>query len=111
MTESLTCDFIPVSREALNLQNERWMAFSQERIENFVPDPRNPDEKPIEISEETLSEYMNTLESIRLISSSDPDVLAIVMEEAAGYFADQRSLEEVCSTISNRTKTIVQERG
>jgi len=111
MTESLNCNFIPVSREALDLQNERWMAFSQERIENFVPDPRYPDEKPIEISEETISEYMKILESIRLVSSSDPDVLAIVMEEAAGYFADQRSLDEVCRTISNRTKTIVQERG
>ena len=111
MTESLNCNFIPVSRKALDLQNERWMAFSQERIENFVPDPRYPDEKPIEISEETISEYMKILESIRLISSSDPEVMSIVMEEAAGYFADQRSLEEVCRTISNRAKTIVQERG
>ncbi len=111
MTESLNCDFIPVSREALNLQNEKWMEFNRERIENYVPDPRYPDEKPIEISEETISEYMKILESIRLVSSSDPDVLAIVMEEAAGYFADQRSLDEVCRTISNRTKTIVQERG
>ena len=111
MTESLNCNFIPVSRKALNLQNERWMAFSQERIENFVPDPRYPDEKPLEITDETLSEYMKILESIRLVSSSDPDVLAIVMEEAAGYFTGQRSLEEVCRTISNRAKTIVQERG
>jgi hypothetical protein len=87
------------------------MAFSQERIENFVPDPRYPDEKPLEITDEALSEYMKILESIRLVSSSDPDVLAIVMEEAAGYFADQRSLDEVCRTISNRAKTIVQERG
>lgn len=111
MTESLNCNFIPVSREALNLQNERWMAFSQEMIENYIPDPRYPDEKPIEISEETISEYMKILENIRLISSSDPDVLSIVMEEAAGYFTGQRSLDEVCRTISNRAKTIVQERG
>ena len=111
MTESLNCNFIPVSRKALNLQNERWMAFSQERIENFVPDPRYPDEKPLEITDETLSEYMKILESIRLVSSSDPELMSIVMEEAAGYFADQRSLEEVCRTISNRAKTIVQERG
>lgn len=111
MTESLNSNFIPVSRKALDLQNERWMAFSQERIENYVPDPRYPDEKPIEITEETLSEYIKILESIRLISSSDPEVMSIVMEEAAGYFADQRSLDEVCRTISNRAKTIVQERG
>lgn len=111
MTESLNCNFIPVSRKALNLQNERWMAFSQERIENFVPDPRYPDEKPLEITDETLSEYMKILESIRLISSSDPELMSIVMEEAAGYFTDQRSLDEVCRTISNRAKTIVQERG
>ena len=111
MTESLNCNFIPVSRKALDLQNERWMAFSQERIENFVPDPRYPDEKPLEITDETLSEYMKILESIRLVSSSDPELMSIVMEEAAGYFADQRSLEEVCRTISNRAKTIVQERG
>ena len=111
MTESLNCNFIPVSRKALDLQNEKWMAFSQERIENFVPDPRYPDEKPLEITDETLSEYMKILESIRLVSSSDPELMSIVMEEAAGYFADQRSLEEVCRTISNRAKTIVQERG
>ena len=111
MTESLNCNFIPVSRKALDLQNERWMAFSQERIKNFVPDPRYPDEKPLEITDETLSEYMKILESIRLISSSDPELMSIVMEEAAGYFTDQRSLEEVCRTISNRAKTIVQERG
>ena len=54
---------------------------------------------------------MKVLESIRLVSSSDPEVMSIVMEEAAGYFTDQRSLDEVCRTISNRAKTIVQERG
>lgn len=111
MTESLNCNFIPVSRKALDLQNEKWMEFNRERIENYVPDPRYPDEKPLEITEETLSEYMKILESIRLVSSSDPEVMSIVMEEAAGYFTDQRSLDEVCRTISNRAKTIVQERG
>ena len=111
MTESLNCNFIPVSRKALDLQNERWMEFNRERIENYVPDPRYPEEKPLEITEETLSEYMKILESIRLISSSDPELMSIVMEEAAGYFTDQRSLDEVCRTISNRAKTIVQERG
>ncbi len=111
MTESLNCGFIPVSREALRIQNERWMEFNRKSIENYVPDPRYPDEKPLEITDETLSEYMKILESIRLISSSDPSVMSIVMEEAAGYFAGQRSLDEVCSTISNRAKTIVQERG
>ena len=111
MTESLNCNFIPVSRKALDLQNERWMEFNREQIENYVPDPRYPDEKPLEITDETLSEYMKILESIRLVSSSDPELMSIVMEEAAGYFADQRSLDEVCRTISNRAKTIVQERG
>ncbi|MCR5058424.1 MAG: extracellular solute-binding protein, partial [Clostridiales bacterium] len=111
MTESLNCNFIPVSRKALDLQNEKWMEFNREQIENYVPDPRYPDEKPLEITEETLSEYMKILESIRLVSSSDPELMSIVMEEAAGYFTDQRSLDEVCRTISNRAKTIVQERG
>ncbi|MBR3033251.1 MAG: extracellular solute-binding protein [Clostridiales bacterium] len=111
MTESLNCNFIPVSRKALDLQNEKWMEFNREQIENYVPDPRYPDEKPLEITDETLSEYMKILESIRLVSSSDPELMSIVMEEAAGYFTDQRSLDEVCRTISNRAKTIVQERG
>ncbi len=111
MTESLNCGFIPVSRKALRIQNERWMEFNRKSIENYVPDPRYPDEKPIGITEETLSEFMDILENIRHVSSSDPSVMSIVMEEAAGYFAGQRSLDEVCSTISNRTKTIVQERG
>ena len=112
MTDSVYCGWMPVSREAMRLQNETILAMSKDSVENYVSDPKRSDsELPVEITEETVSEFIEIVESIRLVSSSDPSVMAIVLEEAPGYFTGQRSVEKVCDIIQNRAKTIVQERG
>lgn len=41
---------------------------------------------------------------------TDPIIQDIVKEEAASYFNNQKSVEEVCSTIQNRAQIVIQER-
>ena len=57
---------------------------------------------------EQLTALITSIESAQ---SCDLDILNIVMEEAAAFFADQRSIDDVCKNIQNRATLIVQERG
>ena len=42
---------------------------------------------------------------------TDDAIMDIVMEEAAGYFAGQKSIDAVVNTIQNRAQTVLKERG
>lgn len=63
------------------------------------------------VSEECKKNCVAVVEKIDTTFSSDMSVMNIVQEEAAAYFADQRTLEEVCANIQKRALQIVQERG
>ncbi|MCR5274242.1 MAG: extracellular solute-binding protein [Clostridiales bacterium] len=102
---------MPVSRKAMTELNQKIRETSQEIVRASASDPQNPrDEAPVEITEEMTAELERIVESIHVVNASDPDVFSIIWEEAQGYFADQRSVDEVCRNIQNRTKTIVSER-
>ena len=62
------------------------------------------------VSEEDIGEVRKLIENVTIASSGDPALFAIIEEEAAGYFAGDRSMEDVLNTIQNRASTIVNEK-
>ena len=62
------------------------------------------------ITEQDVQGYKELVESVSTIESYDPALLDIILEESAAYFADQKSVDDVCAIIQNRTQTIVNER-
>ena len=53
---------------------------------------------------------ISLIEQVTNVYQYDPQVAAIVEEEAAAYFAGQRSADDVCKNIQNRVQNLVQER-
>ena len=106
----LDMEGMPISRKALDTQNSVAIASSKEKMATWEPDPQNPDNRPIEINEEMASTLVRYVESVHVVKSSDPRVMLIILEEAPAYFLDQKSLDDVCRNIQNRTKNLVQER-
>jgi len=62
------------------------------------------------ISEETAQAYRDMVDGLDTLSISDNEIYGIVQEEAAAYFADQKSAENVAAIIQNRVQTIMDER-
>ncbi|MBO4688727.1 MAG: extracellular solute-binding protein [Clostridiales bacterium] len=60
--------------------------------------------------EDTMDELLEIIHSIRCCRANDTSVWSIINEEAAGYFADSRTAEDVLKNIDNRARQIVQER-
>ena len=100
----------PISRSALDKQNERLMKQYEEQINVWKPDPHNPQWVPTEVTAQLIDDYVKLVESIHIVERKDPTVMLIILEEAPAYFMGQRSVEEVCKNIQNRAKTVLQER-
>lgn len=63
-----------------------------------------------EIKPGMKEEMISLIEQVTNVYQYDPQVAAIVEEEAAAYFAGQRSADDVCKNIQNRVQNLVQER-
>ena len=50
-------------------------------------------------------------DSASRIRKTDSDLLNIILEESAGFFAGDRDAEEVCRIIQDRAETLLKERG
>jgi len=105
---------IPLNRKAFDRVNEAEVRQSEREYkqyeENALRYGVDVAEMPIRITSEHVEGFLELVENVSTIMSVDPAVLAIIQEEAAGYFADQKSLDDVCRNIQNRTTTIVNER-
>ena len=109
--ESDTLWTTPISRAALDKQNERLMKEYEEQMKIWKPDPVNPNWVPDEVTAQYIDEYVKLVESIHVVERMDPTVFLIILEEAPAYFTGQQSVETVCSNIQNRAKIVVQERS
>ncbi|MBQ0012792.1 MAG: extracellular solute-binding protein [Clostridiales bacterium] len=102
---------MPVSRVALNQQNSTVRKANADYVENGADPEYDPfGTGTIVITEEYEAELVEIIENVHCVTSNDPSVLSIIIEEAPGYFTDQRSIQDVCAIIQNRTRIIVQER-
>lgn len=107
---------IPLNRRAFDRVNETILKESQENYENTLELIQEygwymeMGDLPTLITTEHIEGFRELVENVSTIQSTDPAVLDIINEEAAAFFADQKSLDEVCRNIQNRTTTIVNER-
>lgn len=83
---------------ALDPKNENNMYFGYEGQE-ATP-----------MTEESAAGYRALVESVNVYATMDPAIMAIIQEEVAPYFNDQKSAEDVSKLIQNRVETIVKEK-
>ncbi|MBR5426046.1 MAG: carbohydrate ABC transporter substrate-binding protein [Clostridiales bacterium] len=62
------------------------------------------------VSEEDSGEFRELVEGATICTGGDPVIFNIICEEAAGYFAGDRTEDEVLKNIQNRAMTVVKER-
>ncbi len=60
-------------------------------------------------TEEEADLLLALAESARPTSDADPNIISIIMEEAEGYFAGQKSVDDVAGAIQNRVQLYVNE--
>lgn len=65
------------------------------------------DAKPV--TAEQAKEYRELIDGITMISENDREIDNIILEEAAAYFAGQKTSGEVVALIQNRVQTLVYE--
>ena len=61
------------------------------------------------MSDDQLNQFMTLYKSCKTVSGSDASVMKIVTDEAAAYFAGQKTLDETVSMIQNRASLYVAE--
>ncbi|MBO4473712.1 MAG: extracellular solute-binding protein [Clostridiales bacterium] len=115
-TMSFNSDYLPVNRNAF-LENCRREIESNENYLRELQDMSNIDagkvgdlSKYTRLSDETTEEFSALISRITQAESIDTDILNIILEEAAGYFAGQRSVDDICRNIQNRATTVMNER-
>ncbi len=98
-----------IDDDIMYYQNEMddYKAFVQENPE-FASD--FPEEYFYEITPEMKTDFLHLIESVSTSETVDPAILAIINEDAAPYFAGQKSADEVSKLIQNRARTKVSER-
>ena len=62
------------------------------------------------MTEEEAQKVRDFISSVDYVNYSDIEIVNVVMEETAPYFAGQKSLDEVVAIIDNRVQTILNER-
>ena len=106
----------PVNRNAFMKNCGLEIEINNQMIEELRKDAEASPEKVgdlsliLELSQTQADELATLISSVSSSQSYDKDVLDIVLEEAAGFFAGQRTIEDVCKNIQNRASIIVQER-
>lgn len=61
------------------------------------------------VIDEDFSTFKELAENVTISTGGDPAIFNIICEEAAGYFAGDRSVEEVMKNIQNRASIVVKE--
>lgn len=114
---SFNSDLLPVNKNAYKTNCKTSIEVNQAELKQLREDAKNlPPEKVGDLSKATelTQESADALEaliiSVERAQSSDTDVMDIILEEAAGFFAGQRSIDDVCKNIQNRASLVVQER-
>ena len=104
-----TGDFgIPVNRECFEKQCRMVMDDANEKYRKAKEDFWM-ESFYVEVHEEDIDMLRELVENADTMAVRDEAILAIISEDAAGYFAGDRSADDVLSIIQNRTKTVVTE--
>ncbi|MBQ5966344.1 MAG: extracellular solute-binding protein [Clostridiales bacterium] len=98
---------IPVSRDAVDEKVQSQVKMIEERNSGTPDDPATASKYSIEDSD--IAMYIGQIEHIDRKIANYPAIMNVVKEEAAAYFAGQKSVDDVCAIIQNRVKLILQE--
>lgn len=102
---------ISIKRDTFEKESQTIMKSRNDYFEaSYWDDPRQAEYVDYRVSEEDIDEVRKLIENVTISSSGDPELFAIIQEEAAGYFAGDRSIEDVLNVIQNRATTIVNEK-
>lgn len=94
---------IPVLRSAFESQIEAAMNIEKGTlIHGYEATP---------MSKASAEAYRELVDGLDTPFISDTEIYAIVKEESASYFADQKSAEDVAALIQNRAQVLMDERG
>lgn len=104
-----TTNSIPLQRQALSRMNVDVIAQNKEDQEDTAYMWELPFTL-VPILDGDEKEFVSLIESIQTTSIVDRDVMSIIQEEAAAFFADQKDLDTVCKNIQDRATKVVQER-
>ena len=103
---------IPLHRKAFDRICNDAIIDNQYLIEQFEHDGSYfsffpfPDTM-VRITQDDAKGFKALIESVSTIMSTDPSVLQIIEEETAPFFRDEKSVEDVCRIIQERTYEIV----
>ena len=102
-------DGISVNRERFETQNRQEMAYRNKLHEDNIIEIAALSSYFAEVKEEDIDDLRTLVENADNVFLQDPAAFNVISEEAAGFFAGDRTAEDVLSIIQNRTKTIVSE--
>jgi len=102
---------LPVNRNAFKTNCDTEIKLNKEVLKDAqeVRDLKGEMDL-LELKPEHVDMLIACIEKITQSTGGDTDVWKIVSEEAAGYFAGSRTVEDVCRNIQDRASKIVQER-
>ena len=111
---SFNTDTLPINKNAYkkNCQieievNQKFLERLKGKAGQVAPEVL---ETAVEISQSHIDSFEKLISGISASQSWDSDVMNIILEESAGFFAGQRSIDDVCGIIQNRATLVVQER-
>ena len=111
---SFNTDTLPINKNAFKRNCQEEIEVNKEYIEDLKKDASkiSPDvlADMIELTQQHADSMDALISSVSASQSWDNDVMNIILEEAAGFFAGQRSVDDVCKNIQNRASIVVQER-
>ena len=112
---SFNTDTLPVNKAAFKNNCKTEIEVNNKQLEDAKGSKAaaaDPDflDRYVELSEAQADAMAELISGVTSSQSWDNDIMNIVMEETAGYFAGQRSVDDVCSIIQNRATLVVQER-
>lgn len=98
---------IPVSRAALDEKIQTQIEAIEKQNQDTPDDPAYGVKYSIEDSD--VRKYIGMVEHINRKIAAYPAIINVVKEEAAAYFAGQKSVDDVVSLIQNRVELILKE--
>ncbi|MDD4096686.1 MAG: extracellular solute-binding protein [Oscillospiraceae bacterium] len=97
--------WVPIHRGALEKRNEEILLKRSEK--EYVDE----DNYSVRMTREDIDLYMEMVDSISGLMGKDRQIISIVQEEAAAYFAGVKTADEVSLIIQDRVTTFITERG
>ena len=111
---SFNTDTLPVNKNAYQKNCQIELEVNRKHLESLEKNKDHVSPEVLAAAIELTQAHVDALDAlisgVAASQSWDNDVMNIILEEAAGFFAGQRSLDDVCSNIQNRATLVVQER-